>query len=82
MELHIAGHAPDPVHGEALLVDTHDRAVAPEVWTLLTHFLHRHGPHPVLLERDEEVPAFADLMAERARAQRCLDEVAVPEVLA
>ncbi|SIQ52799.1 DUF692 domain-containing protein [Pseudacidovorax sp. RU35E] len=82
MELHIAGHAPDPVRGEALLVDTHDRAVAPEVWTLLTQFLHRHGPRPVLLERDEDVPAFTDLMAERTRAQRCLDEAALPEVLA
>ncbi|WP_304308048.1 DUF692 domain-containing protein [Pseudacidovorax intermedius] len=81
MELHIAGHAPDPVHGEALLVDTHDRAVAPDVWTLLTRFLRRHGPRPVLLERDEDVPAFADLMAERARAQQCLDESSLLEIL-
>ncbi|RDI22855.1 hypothetical protein DFR41_107258 [Pseudacidovorax intermedius] len=82
MELHIAGHSPDPVHGEALLVDTHDRAVAPEVWGLLRHFLGRHGPRPVLLERDGDVPAFADLMAERTQAQQCLDEVSRQEALA
>lgn len=82
MELHIAGHAPDPVHGEALLVDTHDRAVAPEVWALLARFVDRHGPRPVLLERDGDVPGFPTLMAERARAQRCLDGIALPEALA
>lgn len=82
MELHIAGHSPDPVHGEALLVDTHDRAVAPEVWGLLRHFLGRHGPRPVLLERDGDVPAFADLMAERTQAQQCLDEASRQEALA
>lgn len=82
MELHIAGHSPDPVHGEALLVDTHDRAVAPEVWALLRHFLGRHGPRPVLLERDGDVPAFADLMAERTQAQQCLDEASRQEALA
>lgn len=82
MELHIAGHSPDPVHGDALLVDTHDRAVAPEVWALLRHFLGRHGPRPVLLERDGDVPAFADLMAERTQAQQCLDEASRQEALA
>ncbi|WP_295524031.1 DUF692 domain-containing protein [uncultured Pseudacidovorax sp.] len=82
MELHIAGHSPDPVHGDALLVDTHDRAVAPEVWALLGRFLRRHGPRPVLLERDGDVPAFADLMAERTQAQQCLDEASRQEALA
>lgn len=68
-EVHVAGHHADPELGEALLIDGHDRPVAPPVWGLARRLLARCGPRPVLLERDGEVPAFADLMAERGIAQ-------------
>jgi len=71
-EIHIAGHAPDPVHGAGLLIDSHDRPVSETVWALLETLLGHTGPRPVLLERDGDVPPFADLMAERDRAAAIL----------
>ena len=72
-EIHLAGHSPDPQHGAALLIDSHDSPVAAEVWALYERLVERIGPRPTLIERDENLPSFADLMAERAQAQRVLD---------
>ncbi len=71
-EVHLAGHAPDPVLGAALLVDTHAAPVAAPVWDLYARLIERIGPRPTLIERDDAVPAFADLMAERGRAHDLL----------
>jgi uncharacterized protein (UPF0276 family) len=65
-EYHLAGHAPD--EAGALLIDTHDAPVPDEVWTLFDHALARFGTRPTLIERDGNVPAFDDLLAERERA--------------
>lgn len=75
-EIHIAGAEPDAALD--LLVDSHGAPVAEPVWALLDAFVRRHGPRPVLLERDRDVPAFDTLMAERGRAARVLD-AALPE---
>lgn len=71
-EIHIAGHSEDPVRGAALLIDSHDRPVDAGVWTLLDAALDLWGPRPVLIERDGEVPAYVELIAERERAQSVL----------
>ena len=68
MEIHLAGHSADPALGPALLVDSHDAPVAPEVWALYERLVARIGPRPTLIERDANLPAFAELMAERATA--------------
>ncbi|HYD38933.1 MAG TPA: DUF692 family protein, partial [Allosphingosinicella sp.] len=69
-EIHLAGHSPDPELGEALLIDSHDAPVSEAVWTLYAHALSRDGamPTPTLIERDDNIPDFAELMAERDRA--------------
>ena len=72
MEVHLAGHTPDPVLGQALLVDSHDAPVAPEVWALYEGLIARVGPRPTLIERDDNLPAFGELLAERERAQAVL----------
>lgn len=72
MEIHLAGHRPDPLLGPALLVDSHDAAVAPEVWALYERLVARIGPRPTLIERDDNLPVFGELMAERRRAQTVL----------
>ena len=77
-EIHLAGHAPDPVHGEALLIDSHDSPVAPAVWALYERLIRRIGPRPTLIERDDNLPAFAELDAERERAASLLARVAGP----
>ena len=68
MEVHLAGHTPDPVLGQALLIDSHDAPVAAEVWALYARLVARTGPRPTLIERDDRLPEFAMLMAEREHA--------------
>lgn len=72
MEIHLAGHSADPSLGRALLVDTHDAPVAPEVWALYERLVARIGPHPTLIERDDKLPEFAVLLAERNSAHALL----------
>ena len=58
---HVAGHfeeAPD------LRIDTHGAAVIEPVWDLLGAAFHRHGPMPVLLERDFNFPPLGELLGE------------------
>jgi len=73
-ELHLAGHTADPVLGSALLIDTHDTPIDPEVWALHQRLVRRIGPRPTLIERDGNLPAFAELLLERGRAQALLVE--------
>lgn len=67
-EIHLAGHAPDPALGADLLVDTHGAPVDDAVWRLYRRLIARTGPRPTLIERDDNIPAYADLAAERDRA--------------
>jgi uncharacterized protein (UPF0276 family) len=71
-EIHVAGHSEDPLLGAHLLIDSHDAPVSDVVWDLLVVLLSHTSERPVLLERDGNVPAFADLMAERDRAAAIL----------
>ena len=68
-EIHLAGHSQDPLLGPALWIDSHDTPVSPAVWRLYQRLLDRIGPRPTLIERDDQVPAFDVLMAERGQAQ-------------
>lgn len=69
-EIHLAGHTLD---GEGtLLIDSHDAPVSDDVWHLYEDFIVRIGATPTLIERDGNVPPFAELMAERERAQAIL----------
>ncbi len=72
MEIHLAGHTPDPKLGAALLIDTHDAPVAPEVWALYERLIRRIGARPTLIERDDKLPDFATLLSERGRADALL----------
>lgn len=69
-EIHLAGHTPDAELD--LLIDSHAAPVADAVWDLFARFTARIGPRPTLIERDAEIPPFADLMAERNRAAAIL----------
>ncbi|HEV2530711.1 DUF692 domain-containing protein [Phenylobacterium sp.] len=79
-EIHLAGHTADPQLGGELLIDSHDAPVAAAVWRLYERLIGRIGPRPTLIERDDNLPAFAELMAERARAQAILVRAAAPVV--
>ncbi len=73
-EIHLAGHGEDPTLGAALLIDTHDAPVAPAVWALYERLVARIGPRPTLVERDEHIPPFEELLRERDRAHERLVE--------
>ncbi|WP_066819073.1 MNIO family bufferin maturase [Sphingomonas mali] len=73
-EIHLAGHRPDPDPASGLLIDSHDAPVSDPVWSLYRRLIARIGARPTLIERDDDIPAFAELMLERDRAHRLLDE--------
>ena len=74
-EIHLAGHHADPVHGNALLIDSHDAPVAPAVWALYEQVIARTGPVPTLIERDDHLPPLGELLAERDQAHSALTAV-------
>lgn len=69
-EIHLAGHSLDPLLGPALLIDSHDAPISDEVWELYDWLLARCGAArpPTLIERDDAIPAFDELLAERDKA--------------
>jgi len=71
-EIHLAGHHADPVHGNALLIDSHDAPIAAAVWALYEQVIARTGPVPTLIERDDQLPALSELLAEREQAHSAL----------
>jgi uncharacterized protein (UPF0276 family) len=71
-EVHLAGHSIDPELGAKLLVDSHDAPIDPAVWSLYERLIARIGPRPTLIERDDKLPAFEELLQERSRAHEIL----------
>ncbi|MFI5300777.1 MAG: DUF692 domain-containing protein, partial [Polyangiales bacterium] len=64
VQMHVAGHwyaEPD------LIIDTHSEPVRDEVFELLDWTLQRTGRVPVLLERDDDIPALPVLLDEVRR---------------
>ncbi|RUN76954.1 DUF692 domain-containing protein [Sphingomonas sp. TF3] len=73
-EIHLAGHRPDPDTESGLLIDSHDAPVSDPVWLLYQRLIDRVGPRPTLIERDDEIPPFQELILERDRAHRLLEQ--------
>ncbi len=67
-EIHLSGHAADQNVGEKLLIDTHGQPVADAVWMLYRRLIARIGARPTLIERDDNIPEFHELIAEQAIA--------------
>ncbi|HEY6453795.1 MAG TPA: DUF692 domain-containing protein [Steroidobacteraceae bacterium] len=65
-QIHLAGHSR---RGD-FLIDTHDTAVAQPVWDLYRHTTRRFGQIPTMIERDGDIPALAQLLAELDSARR------------
>jgi len=82
MEVHVAGHTLDPNLGTMLLIDSHDALVAPEVWALHKRLIDRIGARPTLIERDDNLPDFKTLLAEREIAQALINKTLAKEAYA
>ena len=59
-QVHLAGHTV----GEAMLIDTHDQPVCASVWDLYARLMPMLGPVATMIERDDDIPPLADLLAE------------------
>lgn len=71
-EIHLGGHAEEALPSGPLLIDAHGSPVADPVWTLYAEVIAAIGPQPTLIEWDNDVPPFATLLAEAARANAVL----------
>lgn len=76
-EIHLAGYDETvDAEGARLLIDAHGSAVRPDVFALYRHTLARLGPMPTLVEWDNDVPSFAELLAEAVRVEAAMAEAA------
>jgi uncharacterized protein (UPF0276 family) len=76
-EIHLAGHAEQADdEGDLLLIDSHDRQVADQVWTLFESVVERSRPVPTLVEWDSNIPDWPVLRAEAMAAQAILERYA------
>jgi uncharacterized protein (UPF0276 family) len=65
VQLHFVGG-----HWESgLLIDSHSQSTPPEVWELLDHVLARCPVKGMILERDEDLPPFGEILAELDHAR-------------
>ena len=59
------------------MIDSHGAPVSDSVWALFERFVARAGLRPTLIERDADVPPFAELLRERNRAAAILTKETV-----
>lgn len=65
-QFHLAGHTHNGNH----IIDTHDHPVSDPVWELYAHACQHFGETATLLERDDHIPPFPELMAELEMARQ------------
>src|SRR5271155_3519367 len=70
-QIHLAGHS----SSEDLLIDTHDHPVPTPVWQLYREAVRRFGRVSSLVEWDDQIPPFEELLAEANRAREIEGEV-------
>ncbi len=71
VQFHLAGHEHRGTH----IIDSHDRAVAPDVWDLYAAALRRFGPVSTMIERDDDIPPLEELLSELDEARRIAHRV-------
>ncbi len=71
VQFHLAGHSHEGEH----IVDTHDHPVCGEVWDFYRETVSHFGPVSTMIERDDNIPPLAELVAELDVARRIAREV-------
>jgi len=64
-QIHLAGHS----HYGDYIIDTHDHPIVDPVWDLYRITLERFGPISTMIERDDRMPPFAELLQELGQAR-------------
>lgn len=75
VQFHLAGHE----HNVSHIIDTHDALVPEPVWQLYRAAVERFGPVSTIIERDDDIPPFADMVAELSIARTIAEEM-LPEL--
>jgi len=65
-QFHLAGHEDN----DDFVVDTHDHPVPDSVWALYQSALKRFGPVSTMIERDDRMPPFDELLGELNHARK------------
>ncbi|HET6473941.1 MAG TPA: DUF692 domain-containing protein [Pseudomonadales bacterium] len=65
-QIHLAGHRD---HG-AYIIDSHDQPITDAVWELYARAVDLFGPVPTMIERDDNMPPFEQLLDELDNARR------------
>ncbi|MCB1647045.1 MAG: DUF692 domain-containing protein [Pseudomonadales bacterium] len=73
---HVAGHY---VEADGLIIDTHGADVIDPVWSLLGYTYETIGLRPTLLERDFNIPALEELVAEVQMIREIQSRAQLPE---
>ncbi|MBI2785700.1 MAG: DUF692 domain-containing protein [Legionella longbeachae] len=76
-QIHLAGHSN---HGD-YIIDTHDAPVIQPVWDLYAATLKCLGPVSTMIERDDNMPPLAELLAEIEQAKCIAESILVEEAL-
>ncbi len=70
-QFHLAGHS----HFGRHIIDTHDEAIIEEVWQLYADAVQRFGKVSTMIERDDNIPEFPELLTELQRAKNIADPI-------
>ena len=65
-QFHLAGHT----HKGSHIIDTHDEPIVPDVWALYAEAVKLFPGVPTMIERDANIPPYAELLAELDEARR------------
>jgi uncharacterized protein (UPF0276 family) len=74
-QIHLAGHSNQGDY----IIDTHDAPVIQPVWDLYADTLKHFGRISTMVERDDNIPALAELLAEVDHARQIATEIFVGE---
>ncbi|MEM7399690.1 MAG: DUF692 domain-containing protein [Pseudomonadota bacterium] len=72
VQFHLAGHSHEGDH----IVDTHDHPVCDEVWDFYRETVSHFGPVSTMIERDDNIPPLAEVIAELDTARKIAQDVA------
>lgn len=65
-QFHLAGHT----HKGSHIIDTHDHPIVADVWSLYEEAVRLFPGVPTMIERDADIPPYAELLAELDIARR------------
>ncbi|UYN96225.1 MAG: DUF692 domain-containing protein [Enhydrobacter sp.] len=70
-QFHLAGHTHKGTH----IIDTHDHPIVADVWQLYEEAVRLFPGVPTMIERDADIPPYAELLAELDVARRIAADV-------